>query len=140
VGKKEKGWVHTSNPPHPDGRVPYNVLTNFNLDTPPNFIDVKKPRGKESISEHPTQKPLKLMMWLINLTTNPGDTILDPFGGSGTTGEAALLLNRTPILIERDPEYADVIDKRLTNLPNQWVLNEQLKASEDTVLQSLFEF
>lgn len=117
VGKKEKAWKHTTNPPHPGGRVPYNVLTSYGLQTP-NFIDVKKPRGTESIPGHPTQKPIKLMEWLIRLTSNENDIIVDPFAGTGTTGEAALLLNRQVILIEREEEYLKIIQKRVETLPN----------------------
>jgi hypothetical protein len=132
VGKKEKGWKHTTNPPHPGGRVPYNVLTDYSLDIPMNIIDVKKPRGKESISGHPTQKPIKLMMWLINLVTSRGDIILDPFGGTGTTGEAGLLLGRNVVTIEKQKEYVAIMQDRFSELPNQWVLDKITKQMDDT--------
>lgn len=63
-------------------------------------------------TEHPTQKPIKLMRVLIEWLTNPAAVILDPFAGSGTTGVAALLLGRRAILIERDPAYADIARRR----------------------------
>lgn len=116
VGKKEKAWKHTTNKPHSGGRVPYNVLTSYNLDTPTNFIDIKKPRGIESIKGHPTQKPIKLLQWLIKLVTNENDIILDPFSGTGTTGEAAILLNRHCILIEKENDYMNIINDRLHKL------------------------
>lgn len=62
---------------------------------------------------HPTVKPLALMRWLIRLVTKPGDIVLDPFGGSGTTGAAALLEGRRVILVERDPRYAEIARARL---------------------------
>lgn len=62
---------------------------------------------------HNTVKPLKLMSWLCKLVTPPGGTVLDPFAGSGTTGEAALLEGFTPVLIEREPDYLPLIDARL---------------------------
>lgn len=62
---------------------------------------------------HPTVKPLALMRWLIRLVTRPGDIVLDPFGGSGTTGAAALLEGRRVILVERDPRYAEIARARL---------------------------
>lgn len=55
---------------------------------------------------HPTQKPLRLMRELVRLFSDPGEVILDPHAGSGTTGAAALLEGRRVILVERDPVHA----------------------------------
>jgi len=61
-------------------------------------------------SKHPTVKPLDLMQYLVRLVTPPGGTVLDPFAGTGTTGEAAWREGFNAILIEREPEYqADII-------------------------------
>lgn len=60
-------------------------------------------------SDHPTVKPVALLRWLCRLVTPPGGTILDPFAGSGTTGQAAIEEGFESILIERDPTYADDI-------------------------------
>jgi hypothetical protein len=68
----------------------------------------------EAESLHTTQKPLALMMELIEDFTSPNDIILDPFAGSGTTGLAALRLGRRCILIEQKPEYAAICRERLT--------------------------
>jgi len=54
---------------------------------------------------HPTQKPEALLYRVIIAATNPGDIVLDPFFGSGTTGAVAKLLGRRFIGIERDPDY-----------------------------------
>lgn len=62
---------------------------------------------------HPTQKPLALMKWCIELTTSVGDTILDPFMGSGTTGVAAVQLGRKFIGIEIDETYYEIAKKRI---------------------------
>ena len=62
---------------------------------------------------HPTQKPLALMLELVELFTDPGDVVLDPFAGSGTTGVACLRLGRRAILIEKDPKYAAIARERL---------------------------
>jgi len=64
---------------------------------------------------HPTQKPLGLMMWVVENYTNPSTIILDPFCGSGTTCVAAKLLGRHYIGIEIDPEYAEMARARLRN-------------------------
>jgi len=64
-------------------------------------------------ASHQTQKPEALMAELVSLFTNPGDLILDPFGGSGTTAVAAKRLGRRCILIEREEKYCAVAAQRL---------------------------
>ena len=63
---------------------------------------------------HETQKPESLMLELVELFTDPGDIVLDPFCGSGTTGVACLRLGRRFIGIEKDAKYAAVARERLT--------------------------
>ena len=63
---------------------------------------------------HPTQKPLSLMRWAIENYTNEGDTILDPFMGSGTTLVAAKQLGRKAIGIEIEEKYCQIAVKRLS--------------------------
>jgi site-specific DNA-methyltransferase (adenine-specific) len=62
---------------------------------------------------HETQKPLPLMLELVELFTDPDDIVLDPFCGSGTTGVACLRLGRRFIGIEMDATYAQVATERL---------------------------
>jgi site-specific DNA-methyltransferase (adenine-specific) len=62
---------------------------------------------------HPTQKPVSLMSWLLQEYTKPGDTILDPFMGSGTTGVACVQTGRNFIGIEIDPGYFAIAEKRI---------------------------
>lgn len=62
---------------------------------------------------HPTVKPLDLMRWLARLVTQPGGTILEPFGGSGTTAEAAVLEGFHAVVIEREAEYLPLIEARI---------------------------
>lgn len=62
---------------------------------------------------HPTTKPLPLMLELVSLFTDPGELIVDPFCGSGTTGVACMRLGRRFIGIEKDAEYADLARRRL---------------------------
>ena len=68
-------------------------------------------------NHHPTVKPTALMRWLIRLATPPGGIILDPFGGSGSTGVAARAEGVRAILIEREDEYLDIIRQRLDEGP-----------------------
>jgi site-specific DNA-methyltransferase (adenine-specific) len=62
---------------------------------------------------HPSQKPLRLMKALIELTTVPGQLVLDPFAGSGSTLLAAKQLGRRALGFERDPAYVELIRDRL---------------------------
>ena len=66
-------------------------------------------------SKHPTVKPLDLMQWLVRLVTPPGGLVLDPFAGTGTTGEAAFREGMRAILIEREPEYQADIARRMAH-------------------------
>jgi site-specific DNA-methyltransferase (adenine-specific) len=61
----------------------------------------------------PGQKPLALMKRLVGLFSEEGETVLDPFAGSGTTGVACLALRRRCVLVEQRPEAVDVIVRRL---------------------------
>jgi site-specific DNA-methyltransferase (adenine-specific) len=70
------------------------------------------PRTEMGKNNHPTVKPIKLMSYLITLFTRPGDFVLDPFGGSGTTGLACKLLDRNHIYIDFTQEYYDIAEER----------------------------
>lgn len=65
-------------------------------------------------SKHPTVKPLDLMQYLCRLVTPKGGTVLDPFAGTGTTGEAAFREGFNAVLIERETEYQNDIRRRMS--------------------------
>ena len=65
---------------------------------------------------HPTQKPEALLHRILLATTNPGDVVLDPFFGTGTTGAVAKRLGRRFIGIERDPDYAKAASERIARV------------------------
>ncbi|KPP93049.1 MAG: modification methylase CcrM [Rhodobacteraceae bacterium HLUCCA08] len=65
---------------------------------------------------HPTQKPQSLLHRVLVGTTNPGDVVLDPFFGTGTTGAVAKMLGRDWIGIEREKAYRVVAEKRIGNI------------------------
>ena len=69
--------------------------------------------NNEERGQHPTQKPVGVMQWVLELATKPGDLVLDPFCGSGTTGVACLRLGRRFIGIEKEATYAAVARERL---------------------------
>ncbi len=66
---------------------------------------------------HPTEKPLPLMQWCVGMVD--GETILDPFMGSGTTGVACVKLGRKFIGIEIDEGYFNIACKRIRDAYNQ---------------------
>jgi DNA modification methylase len=67
-------------------------------------------------TEHPTQKPIELIKSIIEKHSNKGDIILDTFGGSGTLAEAALLLDRKYILVEKDEKYYNICIDRINKI------------------------
>jgi site-specific DNA-methyltransferase (adenine-specific) len=69
--------------------------------------------ASEGKGEHPTQKPVALMEYLIRTYTNPGDTVLDNCMGSGTTGVAAINAGRAFLGIEKDPDYFAIAERRI---------------------------
>jgi modification methylase len=78
--------------------------------------------GKQRIKSngtkaHSTQKPEALLYRVIMASSNPGDVVLDPFFGSGTTGAVAKKLGRNWIGIERDSKYIKVAQKRIAAVP-----------------------
>ncbi len=77
------------------------------------FYSAKADAHDRVASQHPTVKPVDLMQWLCQLITPPGGVVLDPFAGSGTTGEAAWREGFRAILIEREAKYCDDIRRRL---------------------------
>ena len=77
------------------------------------FYSAKADKQDRIGSKHPTVKPVDLMQWLCRLVTPPGGVVLDPFAGSGSTGEAAWREGFQCVLIEREPEYQADIAERL---------------------------
>jgi site-specific DNA-methyltransferase (adenine-specific) len=93
--------------PHPLGAKPRDV---FEVPTLTNGMPEK--------TAHPTQKPLELVRRLISAATQPGDLVIDPFAGSGTTAVACEALSRRWLLCERDPAYRRIIKERLAQPPD----------------------
>lgn len=71
---------------------------------------------------YPTQKPIGILDRIIRASSNPGDTVLDFFAGSGTTGASCIKLNRRFILIDKSLQAMEVMSKRFADAPNiQWI-------------------
>lgn len=83
--------------------------------------DIARPRRSE---EHPTMKPVELVARAIRNSSRPGELILDPFGGSGTTLIAAHAEGRIAALVELDPAYADVICRRYQQISGEVPVRE----------------
>ena len=80
---------------------------------PISIIETKRGNYK---SQHPTQKPLDILEWLVKTYSNEGDTVLDYTMGSGSAGVASIKLNRNFIGIELEKEYFDVANDRINNI------------------------
>lgn len=102
IDGKPKDWIETQN-------------GNFRDTYPSNFWDdISIPYwSMRENTDHPTQKSEKLLAKLILASSNPGDVILDPFLGSGTTSVAAKKLGRRYIGVELEPKYCALAEKRL---------------------------
>lgn len=77
------------------------------------FYCAKASAKERNGSKHPTVKPLALMRYLCRLITPPGGIILDPFAGSGSTGQAAILEGFASVLIEQNATYIEDINRRI---------------------------
>lgn len=86
------------------------------------------PKKEKWAGEHPTQKPMELLKRIILACTNEGETVLDPFLGSGTTSVAAEYFGRNSIGIEKNPDYIPLIKKRMN--PPQRTVSER-----DTIVE-----
>lgn len=108
-GKRKDVWT-----PHPEGAKPKDVIE---IPTTCNGMGEKTP--------HPTQKPEELLRKIIFASSNEGDTVIDPFSGSGTTIVVAEQLKRKWLGCELNVEYNEYAIKRLENIiyraPEDWL-------------------
>lgn len=80
------------------------------------------PTNSKERTGYPTQKPLGILNRIIKASSNPGDTVLDFFAGSGTTGESALTFSRRFILIDSNSEALEVMAKRFDGITDiEWI-------------------
>lgn len=84
-----------------------------------NLDDVWEFKRPRSSPEHPTMKPIELWGEAIKNSSKPGDSIVDPFGGSGTAIIAAEQMDRACFMMELDPKYCDVIIRRWETLTGE---------------------
>ena len=99
-------------PPRGDSGSAARFFHQFPPDADPIIYQAKAGKADRAGSKHPTVKPIALMQYLIRHITPPGGTVLDPFAGSGTTGEAAQREGFDCILMEAEPEYVEFLQHR----------------------------
>lgn len=92
---------------------------------------------EKTCGKHPTQKPLRLLYRIILASTNEGDTVLDPFAGSCTTGIAANLLGRKFIGIEQDESFIELGKRRRDLLDNPIEMQKMLKKMSETAEETM---
>lgn len=87
------------------------------------------PPSEKRLGKHPTQKPLALMDRVIRSSSSVGDTILDPFCGSGSTGVSAVRHKRSFWGIESDENYVDLTARRIQDESNVHIVREEGKVN-----------
>ncbi len=110
----EKGEGKVGHNPHPVGRVMSNIIQTEEFGDYQKFFFVGKVRdGKKTGNIHPTAKPTDLMNCLVSLVSINGQTILDPFMGSGSTGVSCSILDRKFIGYEMEEKYFEISNNRI---------------------------
>jgi len=92
-------------------------------------------KGENGRAAHPTQKPLELFTRLIEMASQEGDIVLDPFIGSGTTAIASELLNRKWLGIDNKKEYIKLANERLEEYRKSKGKNSLVKNSKKFVVE-----
>jgi site-specific DNA-methyltransferase (adenine-specific) len=105
-----------------NGRWPANIIHDgLEDDWARYFYCAKASKKEKGDSGHPTVKPLELVKYLVRLITPKDGIVLDPFAGTGTTGEAAILEGRKYYLIEKTEKYMEYIEKRINKYNKAFV-------------------
>ena len=119
VGAKEKlGTVDAD----PEGRYPSNIVGYVDGDHQKYFYAPRVSRKERDLgllegetNPHPTPKPVSLMRWLVRIFAPINGKVLDPYNGTGSTGIASLLEDRTYLGLELEQEYCDISRDRIKN-------------------------
>jgi DNA modification methylase len=122
VPRPPPGWYenarHLWHKPDSNSRIPYEAIVVWSRERKNErcrfwSVPLLSLRSLGDWKPHPTQKPVQLLRYLVEAYTNEGDTVLDPFVGSGTTAIACQQLKRHFIAIERNPEFVAIARERL---------------------------
>lgn len=113
-----RGWIIWHKPDSPPSMADAEMIwTNQDRNTKVYSCSISS-MNAERIG-HQTQKPLRLLKWILTNYTSEGDTIFDPFMGSGTTGVACVQTGRNFIGCEIDPGYFKIAEKRIHDAQQQ---------------------
>lgn len=124
----DRQLIYNDRRANPKGKMPNDVWDEF-----PRVCGT----FKERTGWHPCQMPENLLKRIITVSSNPGDSVLDPFCGSGTTAAAAYQLNRNYVGIEISPQYVEKANERLADLKSQRQGNLFLNTIELNELKQL---
>ena len=97
---------------------------------PSNLFDIKKPNKQERQFAHFTLKPIALMERLLQIFTTEGQTVLDPFMGSGSSAVACQRLNRHCIGIEKNEEYFRLCEKKVAHYAQKKASSEEAEETQ----------
>jgi len=117
IGVRKKGKVKNERPNSNYGKFgkeDVHIYDDNGTRYPQSILDFTN-GDRQSQSDHPTQKPLDLIRYLIKSYSNDGDTVFDGYLGSGTCAHACLVEGRSFIGSEMSPEYFGLIKKRIQN-------------------------
>lgn len=95
------------------GKYEHEKKRNYNGSRFPRDVIKAVWRGPSATTLHPTQKPMSVGEYMIKTYTQPGAIVLDAFGGSGSTAVAARNTGRRYIVIEKEPKYYEIAEKRM---------------------------
>ena len=113
--KNPEGYVSKRND-HGYGLKPVKGFENKGTRYPKSILNISRDFSAQQ-QVHPTQKPVPVLEWLITTFSNEGDTVLDNCMGSGSTGVAAVKLNRKFIGIDTDEKYVRISRERIESIP-----------------------
>jgi site-specific DNA-methyltransferase (adenine-specific) len=111
TSKNPEGYVGRKND-HGYGLKPRKSFSNEGVRYPKSVLNISRDFSAQQ-QVHPTQKPVPLMEWLVRTYSNEGETVLDNCMGSGSTGVAAVKLNRKFIGMEFEQEYYEIAKQRI---------------------------
>jgi site-specific DNA-methyltransferase (adenine-specific) len=124
----DRQLIYNDRRANPEGKMPDDVWTEYS-----------RVCGtfKERAGWHPCQMPESLLKRIIAVSSNPGDCVLDPFSGSGTTAAAAYQLSRNYVALDISEKYVENAKERLTELKKQHTANLFLNTTELNELKRL---
>ncbi len=124
----DRQLIYNDSRANPSGKMPDDV-----------WLEYPRVCGtfKEREGWHPCQMPEKLLIRIISVSSNPGDCVLDPFCGSGTTAAAACLLDRNYVGIEISKKYVKMANERLEGLKKQQSQGNLFNIREVTEIKQL---